>query len=468
MFGIERQRAVGTKIGDYIIFERLRSSPEPGPDHRLASIESRILNRRLEVTAVRCADEFPAELTMTSTEVGGSRFYTAHIRDLMQQKAAEKEIARQRDRLYQSEKISALGSLLAGVAHELNNPLSIVVGQAMMLEESGSGALGRRAAKIRTAAERCSRIVKSFLAMARQRRPEKEPVDLNQIVRSTLDLVGYGIRSAGIKVTTDLTQGLPSLNADPDQLGQLVTNLVLNAQHALKDVAEPRRLCIRTQYDASCAQLYLVVSDNGPGIPGPLRSRVFEPFFTTKPVGSGTGIGLSICDAIVREHGGCIEIDETPGGGATFCIHLPIGPVDAHRSVDETPPPMTRASRRALVVDDERDIAELLAEMLTHEGFTVDVGTDGIQATAALERTSYDLVLSDVRMPGLDGPALLRWLEGNRPTLVERLVFVTGDTLGLGTGSAIDKLRRPIIEKPVTPEELRRVVTAMLSEVTAH
>jgi nitrogen-specific signal transduction histidine kinase/ActR/RegA family two-component response regulator len=403
-------------------------------------------------------------LTITSTRVGGRQLFTAHIRDLTQQKDAAREITRQRERLYQSEKMSALGSLLAGVAHELNNPLSIVVGQALMLEEDGSGDLAQRAARIRTAAERCGRIVKSFLAMARQRSPEKKAVDLNQIVRSALDLVGYGIRSAGIKVTADLAGDLPNFSADPDQLAQLITNLVLNAQQALKDAPQPRRLRIRTRYKPEQSQLRLVISDNGPGIPRDLRSRVFEPFFTTKPVGSGTGIGLSICHAIVSEHGGSIEVDGTPGGGAMFTIRLPVVAVSAPRLPAQIERVPEIARRRALVIDDERDIAETIAEMLTREGFAVEIATSGEEALSELRRRSYDLLLSDVRMPELDGPALLRRLQNEWPVLAERLIFVTGDTLGLGAGSVLDQLGRPVIEKPITPDEIRRVVSATLAE----
>jgi two-component system NtrC family sensor kinase len=464
MFGVTRNRAVGAKIRHVIIPERLREAHDAGMARYLSTGESHILNRRIEVMALRGEDEFPAELTVTSTQITGRTLFTAHVRDLTQQKEAAQEIARQRDRLYQSEKMSALGSLLAGVAHELNNPLSIVVGQALLLEEDGGGELAQRAARIRAAAERCGRIVKSFLAMARQRGPERKSVDLNQIVRAALELVGYGIRSAGIKVTADLAADLPMFSADPDQLSQVVTNLILNAQHALKDIPQPRRLCVRTRYKPAQAQLRLVISDNGPGIEPDLRSRVFEPFFTTKPVGSGTGVGLSICHAFVGAHGGSIEIDETPGGGATFKIRLPVVAVEAAHPPTPTESVPEIARRRALVIDDERDLAELLAEMLEREGFAVEVAFDGEHALAELERRSYDLVLSDVRMPDLDGPALLRRLKSELPALARRLIFFTGDTVGLGTGSALDKLGRPVIEKPISPEELRRVIQATLAE----
>jgi two-component system NtrC family sensor kinase len=464
MFGVARHRAIGAKIRDIIIPERLQPAHDAGMARYLATSDRRILNRRIEVTALRGEEEFPAELTVTSTRIGGRALFTAHVRDLTQQKEAAREITRQRDRLYQSEKMSALGSLLAGVAHELNNPLSIVVGQALLLEEDGSGESARRAAQIRTAAERCGRIVKSFLAMARQRGPEKEPVDLNQTVRSALELVGYGIRSAGIEVRLDLADDLPRFSADPDQLGQVVTNLLLNAQQALKDMPQPRRLRISTRHKPAQSQLRLVIRDNGPGIPPKLRSRVFEPFFTTKPVGGGTGIGLSICHAVVSAHGGSIEVDETSGGGATFTIRLPVVAAEPSRPAARVEAVPEIARRRALVIDDEPDLAELIAEMLTREGFAVEVATSGEEALAEFRRRSYDLVLSDVRMPELDGPALLRRLQSDWPTLAERLIFVTGDTLGLGAGSVLDKLGRPIIEKPISPEDIRRVVHATLSE----
>jgi two-component system NtrC family sensor kinase len=191
---------------------------------------------------------------------------------------------------------------------------------------------------------------------------------------------------------------------------------------------------------------------------------VFEPYFTTKPVGSVTGVGLSICHAFVSAHGGSIEIDETPGGGATFKIRLPAVTVEAAHAPTPTDSLPEIAGRRALVIDDERDLAELLAEMLEREGFAVEVAVAGEHALAELGRRSYDLILSDVRMPDPDGPALLRRLQSDWPALAQRLIFITGDTVGLGTGSALDKLGRPVIEKPISPEEMRRVIQATLAE----
>ena len=253
-------------------------------------------------------------------------------------------------------------------------------------------------------------------------------------------------------------------SADPDQLRQVVTNLILNAQHALKDMPQPRRLSVRTRYKPAHAQLRLVISDNGPGVDPDLRSRVFEPFFTTKPFGSGTGIGLSICHAFVSAHGGSIDLDETPGGGATFKIRLPVVAAQMEDPATQNESVSAVARRRALVIDDERELAELLAEMLTREGFAVEVAFDGEQALAELGRHSYDIILSDVRMPDLDGPALLRRLQSEWPALAKRLIFITGDTVGLGTGSALDNLGRPVIEKPISPEEMRRVIQATLAE----
>src|SRR5262245_22928399 len=283
--------------------------------------------------------------------------------DITDRKRAEAELARQREALYQSEKLTALGSLLAGVAHELNNPLSIVVGQAQMLQDSAADPkTTARAEKIRQAAERCSRIVRTFLALARQRPRELAPVQINSVVEMAVDLLGYQLRTADIAVTLDLASNLPTVLADADQLNQVVTNLVINAQQALSAATSARQLRIATP-DTGDGRLRLIVADNGPGVPAHIRSRIFEPFFTTKSPGSGTGIGLSMCLSIVTTHGGSVSVEETPGGGATFIVALPVRTVPATLAEASSEPRPLAARKRVLVVDDEPEIVDTLTDI---------------------------------------------------------------------------------------------------------
>ncbi len=384
--------------------------------------------------------------------------------NLSAQKAAEAELERSREQLYQSEKLSALGSLLAGVSHELNNPLSIVVAQATMMERQGEGGpLAERARHIRAAAERCGRIVQTFLAMARQRQPERRRVDLNAVVDAALELAAYGLRTSGVRLVREQTRTLPAISADADQLHQVVINLVINAQHALADRTGERVLAVRTAPAEEDGFVALDIADNGPGVPEALRRRIFDPFFTTKPQDVGTGVGLSFSQGLVEAHGGRLELAETPGGGATFRVVLPIS---AAPEPDVLPATTTAAApaptRKALVVDDEPQIARALAEFLEFEGYACDTAFGGGEAQARLRGgASYDLILSDLRMPDLDGPALFAWIAAERPELAGRVAFSTGDTLGSTAVRFLAREGRPFLEKPFTPDSLR----ALLDEV---
>ena len=257
--------------------------------------------------------------------------------DLTALRAAQAEVARSREALHQSEKLTALGALLAGVAHELNNPLSVVVGYSSMLREIPCDpAMTARAEKIHAAAERCARIVRTFLAMARARPPRREPVALGEVVLGALDLAGYGLRSADVEVKLDLPAGLAPVHGDADQLHQVVVNLVVNAQQALISRPSPRRLTISAW--AEGGEAVLEIADNGPGMDPDVASRAFEPFFTTKPQGVGTGVGLSVCHGIVVAHGGRIELDTDQGTGARFRVFLPLSEEAAVRKAELAAP----------------------------------------------------------------------------------------------------------------------------------
>lgn len=381
--------------------------------------------------------------------------------DISERRKAEAEIERHREALHQAEKLTALGSLLAGVSHELNNPLSAVVGQSLMLEEDCAGTPhAARVAKIRTAAERCARIVQTFLAMARQKKPERNPVRLETIAMAAADLADYGIRTAGITLTTDYAADLPTITADKDQLHQVVVNLLINAQQAMQDQSEPREIRLRTAWGDTPGTVRFEISDSGPGVPADVRSRIFDPFFTTKAHAMGTGLGLSFSRGIVEAHGGSLRLTDLPGPGATFVIELPVNG-EAAGDGDVAAATTGPSGGRALVVDDEPEVGETLGEMLTRQGFRVDVVTAAAEAQDLLAQGDYDVILSDLRMPGMDGPALYRWLCEQRPALAQRVGFVTGDTLGDAAATFLAKAGRPYLEKPFTPAGVRALLAAL-------
>ncbi len=394
---------------------------------------------------------------------GAQRLALVILVDITALKQAEQEIARQREALHQADKISAFGSLLASVAHELNNPLAVVVGRAAMLAEADldppvADAVGR----IRTAAERCARTVKTFLAMARQQAPARLPVRIGELVDASLDLLGYGLRSAGIRVEQQPAPDLPLTLADPDQLAQVFNNLITNATQAMVGWGGPRELRIVIGHDREREQIRIVFEDSGPGIPADLQARIFDPFFTTKPEGAGTGIGLAVCRSTIEAHGGTITAERPAAGGAAFVITLPVVRPEAGRARHTARDGGPTAAARVLVVDDEPDIRGMLSEILTLDGHEVVQAADGNEALARLAEQRFDLVISDLLMPALDGPGLYERLRANDPEMVERLLFITGDTLSVSARRFLDRVGRPVLEKPLTPGEIRRAVGVAL------
>jgi signal transduction histidine kinase/ActR/RegA family two-component response regulator len=368
-------------------------------------------------------------------------------------------------RLLQSEKVATMGSLLAGVAHELNNPLAILIGQAGLLQETATDrGVRQRADKIVAAAERCSRIVKNFLALARQQPPERGVVHVNRVVAEAVELLAYELKTANVKVILQADDGLPPLWADPHQLHQVVVNLVANAHQAMRHSPAPRAISITTRAAPGGEAVHLEIADTGPGIPAAIRSRIFEPFFTTKPAGQGTGLGLALCQDIVREHGGALTVDSEPGRGATFVIRLPVArpPTSAGPShASEASPPIE--PRRILVVDDEPDVAEVLGEALRLDGHRVDIASDGRDALARLEREPFDLVVSDTKMPVMDGLELFQAIQGRFAALRHRVIFVSGDVLDAEKRHAVESTGAPLLSKPFDLAEARNVVRRTLA-----
>ena len=410
-------------------------------------------------------EEFWGSISASLIDYKGSEAIVTSVYDLTEKRVVEEEMARQREALHQSEKLAALGELLASVAHELNNPLSVVVGQALLLKETASDeSIAERAAKIGGAADRCSRIVRTFLAMARQQPMERRPVDVNRAVELAMEVTGYSLRAADIDARLSLSRDLPSVWGDADQLNQVLTDLILNAQKALEESRSPRRVKIITSYREQTREIVLKIKDNGPGIPEQIRSRIFEPFFTTRQIGSGTGIGLAFCHRIITTHGGTIAVETGIDGGASFVIRLPVTRMSTPAIEGEVHLQPDAAMARVLVVDDEVAVAEMLADILSDEGHKVDVAHSGSQALDMIELHEFDLVLSDLRMPDIDGPAMFDAIREARPDMVSRVAFITGDTMSARIRDFLRNSERPYIEKPITPQDVRDLVQQLLCE----
>lgn len=409
---------------------------------------------------------FPASLSARIIEYNGERVMVSTTRDLTDALALEEELNSQRELLFQNEKMSAMGELLAGVAHELNNPLSIVVGHSLMLrEEAEEPKTVRRIEKISSAAERSAKIVKTFLAMARQQPTRMERTDINAVISAAVDVAGYGRGSETLSIKCDLDDNVPQVTADADQITQVIINLIINAEQAINKANEGNLITVSTKVRKSGQPgeaVEITVKDNGPGIPENVRARVFEPFFTTKDVGDGTGIGLAFCHRIIRSHGGEIWLDAKHPNGSKFVMTLPIvagKPLKAERFETTT---RSAGTLRALVVDDEVGVAELISEILVMDGFVADIAHSGLEAMSCLKKQNYDLLLADLNMPVVDGPGLFAVLKKEHPEMLTVTGFITGDTMGSASQQFLQEAKRPYLEKPVSPAELRELVHGIL------
>jgi PAS domain S-box-containing protein len=400
-------------------------------------------------------------ITPVENERGEISHFVAIKQDITARLRAEEELARQQALARQQERLAEMGRLLAGVAHELNNPLSVVLGHATLLQQTApDGAVTRRAEKISAAATRCSRIVKNFLALAREYPPETRSVALNAIVRETVELLGYQLRVEGITVVLELADALPDLWADPHQLQQVLMNLVTNAAHALRTTPTRRQLTLATRHDAPGGRVILEVRDTGPGIAESVRGHVFVPFVTTKPVGEGTGLGLSICKGIVESHGGTISVESVEGEGTTFRIELPIRPATVTEPETAVPTTVER-ELSVLVIDDERDVADVLGEMVATQGHHVETADSGAAALALLRARAYDVIFCDLKMPVMDGQEFYARLVRERRDLASRVVFLTGDTFSSTTPAFLAQAGQPFVSKPFSVDDIWRAVATV-------
>lgn len=465
MFGYARADILGKDLLNTVIPSYYRKGYTTGAEY-MSGRGAPMINQRMETVTQNASGEvFPIELTASEMRLADRRLLFGSIRDLREKYRAEEEINRQREKLHQNEKMAAMGSLLAGVSHELNNPLAVVVAQSTLLHEFAPDPQTKaRAEKVRAAAERCGRIVKSFLGMVRLHPTTQAVTDLNQVIRAALDVTAYGARSSGIGVDVEYIEGGLPVLADADHLTQVAANFLVNSQHALAACSGERRIKVRT-FRTDDGSAGFSVEDTGPGIDEMIRHRIFESYFTTKPVGVGTGIGLSISKAIVERHGGRIWFEPVEPNGARFVVELPA--IGVSRASMAESLPKSSGLRHALIVDDEPDVAASLSDILHLMGVESRVVARWTSVEQVLGSYAPDIVFSDLRMPDRSGITIFREFVEQRPEMAQRFVLVTGDLIGAKAAiEALPAHQRPqILEKPFSTLDVRSALSAIRDKV---
>ena len=420
--------------------------------------------QRIEIPLIRADASHGTAALLYSPVREGSKITRVLIlaRDVTDQRRSESQYQ-------QADKLAALGQLVSGVAHEINNPAAIISGfaQTLLLDEL-KPEHREMLQMIYDEATRIGRITASLLAFARAGGKQRALVDLNDIARRTFALRSYHLSTLNITVALDLDPSEPKIWADASELQQMLLNLLINAEQALVTIERARTITVRTRADESDTRLE--IADSGPGIPADLRTRIFDPFFTTKAEGVGTGLGLSICYGIARDHGGRIWVESEPAGGARFCVLLPRDQREEARvpAAASEPAPHAATGRLAvLVVDDEVTLREALLRFLQRRDIHVEGVADGWEAIRLLEQRAFDVIISDVRMPGMSGREFLERLRRDRPDLVARLVFSTGDAFTPETATLLKESGVPTVAKPFDFAVLERVVREVAGRATA-
>jgi PAS domain S-box-containing protein len=440
--------------------------------------------------------------TTVQVEVSGSPIWFEGVKAYQFFFREMAERARAEEQLRNAEKLAAIGQMITGISHELNNPLTATKGylELVLAHHSLTPETRRDLERASDEAARAARLIQNFLVLSRQHSEPFRPLDLRHLMENVLELRKFEIRLSETEVITDFAEELPFINGNEDQLKQVFLSLVNNALQAMENV--PRKT-LRIAARFSDQIVHLSIGDSGPGIPTEILPRIFEPFFTTKTVGAGTGLGLSLAYNILREHKGRIYYEATPGNGATFVIELPAAnlrslasPVQTRfdfpsfqkeknetESLPTTPPQATPAppaestarseaqssngdpaSTRILILDDETSISELLAEMLSLLGYAPVKSNNPREALELIQKQPFDLILSDFRMPGMNGQEFYEQAISQKPDLSRRIIFLTGDVVTEETKKFLERVGNPHLAKPFQLASVQQIIAEALEE----
>jgi len=371
--------------------------------------------------------------------------YEGIIRDITEKKRLEEQ-------LLQAEKLSSLGEILSGVAHELNNPMTSIIGNVdLLFKKEIPEHIVKKLEVIRKESIRSGKIVQNLLKFARKTGAVSKPTDLNELLKDTVSLRVYNLKVDNITLEMHLDQDLPLIMADPGQIQQVFMNIINNCHDILKK-SGGGNIIITT---SSTKKLVTVrIADNGPGMSDSVKKRVFDPFFTTKEPGRGTGLGMSVSYGIITGHGGDLRAESEEGKGVTFVIELPRGELILPDVVEEAPPQYDGGGRHVLVIDDEESIRTLCGEILKEHNYRVTLVASGSEGIYQLRKHQFYAVVCDVKMPGLGGPEVFDYIVKDVPEMKQKVIFVTGDILGESTQHFLDRTGNRYLFKPMDADEL--------------
>src|SRR3989338_6364056 len=385
------------------------------------------------------------------------------IRDVTDRKTMEEKQKRLQEQLIQSEKLRALGEVLSSVAHELNNPLTAIIGYAQLMQSAENIESCRSDLDaIRQEAKRCADIVQNLVAFARKKGFRREPCRINQLIANTLKFRSYQMTVDSVRVSVSMDDRIPQTMADPNQLQQVFLNIVNNALDAMKK-SQVRRLEVTSHLVGEIIRVSF--ADSGCGISTEHLGRIFQPFFTTKTASGGTGLGLSVCYGIVTDHGGRIRAESEPEKGATFVVELPVvaPPLSYEFSPQDAEEPRKAPQAAAvLVVDDERSCLDVFERYLRQVGWSVQTADTVGKAIDLLDRTKFSLIVSDHKMPGRGGEELYEHVARRHPRLLDRFILVSGDVINPASRLFIEKSRVRVLEKPFAMEKLSDLMSEVL------
>jgi len=379
----------------------------------------------------------------TGGKISGVRGITRDITDRMKME----------QQLLIASKLASIGELAAGVAHEINNPLTAITGfaQLLMAEAALPEQVKKDLEKIYSQSQRAAKIVQNLLTFSRNYSLEKKIINVNDVILKTLDMRSYEHKVNNIDVITELMPGLPGISADENQIQQVILNIIVNAEQSI--IAKNRTGIIKITTVIADSKIRIMIADNGSGIAEGLVDRIFDPFFTTKDVGSGTGLGLSVCHGIITKHGGTLNAESVEGSGATFIIQLPVASEEEIKAAEipvvmQKPGEKSAVTRSVLVVDDEAVIRDILQRILSEKGYEVDSAESGAEGLEQMEKREYDIYLLDIKMPGINGKDLYEAINEHSPHLIDRVIFITGDTITRSTQDFLDSTSRIYLSKP--------------------